>query len=47
MYDTENPNNNNSFLPITIFVGSSDNILTPSWNMFLPTTRQLKKQTSV
>ena len=43
----ENPNNNSSFLPITIFVGSSDNTLTVSWNIFLPTTKQLNKHTSV
>jgi len=47
MYDTEKPNNNSSFLPRTIFVGSSDNVLTISWNAFLPTTKQLKRQTSV
>jgi len=47
MYDTENPNSTNSFLAITIFVGSSDSVLTTSWNTFLETTRQLKIQTSV
>lgn len=47
MYDTESPNNTSSFLTIDISVGSSDSILTVSWNMFLPTTKQLKKHTSV